>query len=51
MNTLKAQYEKRIENLEKRIQTLEGANDRLKQAAQALRPANTNEIARLKQLI
>ena len=51
MNTLKAQYEKRIENLEKRIQTLEGANDRLKQAAQALRPPNTNEIARLKQLI
>src|SRR4051812_26425504 len=51
MNALKAQYEKRIENLEKRIQTLEGDNDRLKHAAQVPGPANSNEIVVLKQRI
>lgn len=51
MDALKSQYEKRIESLEKRIQTLEGDNERLKRTAGAPTAASSNEVATLKQRI
>src|SRR6185503_20218707 len=49
MNAMKAQYEKQIQGLEKRIQSLEGDNQRLKRTVQVPGAANSNEVATLKQ--
>ncbi len=49
VDALKTQYEKRIEGLEKRIQTLEGDNERLKRAATTSAVPTAAEITGMKQ--
>jgi maltoporin len=52
MNAMKEKYEKRIEDLEKRIDTLETDNSRLKHAKNAAAPAATSsEVASLKKRV
>jgi maltoporin len=51
MNAMKAQYEKQIQGLEQRIQSLEGDNERLKRTAKVPGAANSNDVATLKQRV
>jgi len=51
MNAIKAQYEKQIQSLEKRIQSLESDNTRLKGVATSTNATSPTEIERMKQRI